>query len=824
MCALSKCLEISTRDQHANTVIGVLGLLRVLIPIILEFVKCDIQQTLEIYDLCLHYLNETNHTIINAALEVINTILSADNESFRKMLINEDLEHRDLLFRKKTLKNTIFRNTLTESHLSSRKSSSDTIKNDSKISITCNPNDDVVSSSDESKKFLNPRMINPVEDKSVTSSDVEMESFKSIDMDTEIALSQSVLKIINNEEEKKDETASLKSQKSTESISSFFNNLLSHSNTETVSKFFRTRSTESPLTTPKSLDKTFFKYSDDDNLSIESLGSHISGHSSATDILISKETTILENVPSFTEIVRVDQDHKSPMKEIQEKNDTIEFEIVPDESNKRDLFIGTIYDQNILEYTIRLIASKFLLTGVKHNLVQDQIVRVSIKSLSLLVIANCVQLKPQYLLSTLEKINLNDSDEVLDQDDIFELLDDLSDENEEQENVTVEAVKDEELLEIKDDHFGECTTSYFDYFSPMSLSLDQGLISLKSKMKASQEKSNENNNAKLSKELDKVLSKSDYVEKKSHRMKTTPLITRTVIKSFVKSEQSICEILLFYNHNDPILRGNVQILIGNFIKAIHTGNQNYNKFIETYTNNKEVISFMNYNRLLRVLINGLNDEIHTVVKLTLVSIEGLVSILLRKTPLNQQNVEPNQLWTVLNKSELNNILLNKSVPEIVTNKMILDELNSVFDNKYWLVQCKYSEIIASINYHDVELALGEEFREIFEEMCMNHLLLLLNDSDFRVRNQASKSLCSFLTNISNANDDKQLKPNNVVCDFIDSKIFNELPEPLNLLNKTFKSNDMLLQKLAETLYYLTNKLLEIQHKNDLVNIINNFSN
>lgn len=41
-----------------------------------------------------------------------------------------------------------------------------------------------------------------------------------------------------------------------------------------------------------------------------------------------------------------------------------------------------------------------------------------------------------------------------------------------------------DFLEIKDDHFGECTTATFlDYFSPMSKSIDEaGLSTLKKKL------------------------------------------------------------------------------------------------------------------------------------------------------------------------------------------------------------------------------------------------------------------------------------------------------------------------------------------------------
>lgn len=62
-----------------------------------------------------------------------------------------------------------------------------------------------------------------------------------------------------------------------------------------------------------------------------------------------------------------------------------------------NLPIGTIYSQSILYYTARLVACRFLLSGAKSSLKSDEISRISIKNLSLEIIASCVRLNPQVL-------------------------------------------------------------------------------------------------------------------------------------------------------------------------------------------------------------------------------------------------------------------------------------------------------------------------------------------------------------------------------------------------------------------------------------------
>lgn len=45
---------------------------------------------------------------------------------------------------------------------------------------------------------------------------------------------------------------------------------------------------------------------------------------------------------------------------------------------------------------------------------------------------------------------------------------------------------------------------------------------------------------------------------------------------------------------------------------------------------------------------------------------------------------------------------------------VLEQLQLVFANKYWVVQCKYSELIARLNYAEIEWHVGEDERHVIE--------------------------------------------------------------------------------------------------------------
>lgn len=128
--------------------LGALGLLRLLLPLLIrgshvddqeyaeslagqqkqkqkqQTLTSDCRQIIEIYDYCLHLLSTqptTNHAVINATLEVINSILQAVDaaaegqnpgqslgQSLRQLLCNQQLQHNEYLRRRKSLKNQIF--------------------------------------------------------------------------------------------------------------------------------------------------------------------------------------------------------------------------------------------------------------------------------------------------------------------------------------------------------------------------------------------------------------------------------------------------------------------------------------------------------------------------------------------------------------------------------------------------------------------------------------------------------------------------------------------------------------------------------------------
>lgn len=289
--SLISCIftEILTKEYATNVIIGVLGFLRLLLPVLLQQDNCDFAKTIEIYDLCLHLLHDKSHSIINAALEVICIVLNEPRPKLKALLTT--FEHVDIIRKRKSLKSMLFNRNLNESKTTSRKSSAETIKNVSydkakeKTPATSttlqsktqeqqplddnpnvNKNKIEFGTMERKENYLRVKHGN-CQDATVagaattttttTDSDIEMDSFKSIEFDSEIAMSQSFTLSHNDDESfdggntdnavavlgdkpprrQKSDTTSLKSQKSTESIGSFINSLLSHSNTGKCTHF-----------------------------------------------------------------------------------------------------------------------------------------------------------------------------------------------------------------------------------------------------------------------------------------------------------------------------------------------------------------------------------------------------------------------------------------------------------------------------------------------------------------------------------------------------------------------------------------------------------
>jgi hypothetical protein len=200
---ISRVQENLSKSQDTNAIIGTLGLLRLLIPLLISTNEYD-GKVVELLETCLNYLKtELNHSKINASLEVVNALFTsaASNRHFRDILVDNEqkLPHKDMLLsRRSTLLNT----PLNES----RNSSSGTIKNqDNFLSI---PSTSLLSTPNKSLGDF---------------SDIEGDSFKSADFDVEVTSSPATLRNVIG-------AAETMSMKSTDSINSFFNSILTHSN------------------------------------------------------------------------------------------------------------------------------------------------------------------------------------------------------------------------------------------------------------------------------------------------------------------------------------------------------------------------------------------------------------------------------------------------------------------------------------------------------------------------------------------------------------------------------------------------------------------
>lgn len=217
-------------DFTTNTIIGAMGFGRVLLPTMLAFDRIDIQvihKVVEVYEICLHLLNEKSHSIINASLECMCVILSNAPAKLADYLSSEHLRHMAILGRRKSLKNLIFRrksSTASSVQLEMRQqlfASSPRTPSRPKCADT---------SAVLERDLLNETHI-PFDDRALlTGSDGEADSLRATDTDGEKGFDSPARTPILQPRQPKD-GASLKSPKPTDAVGSFFNTILSHPNT-----------------------------------------------------------------------------------------------------------------------------------------------------------------------------------------------------------------------------------------------------------------------------------------------------------------------------------------------------------------------------------------------------------------------------------------------------------------------------------------------------------------------------------------------------------------------------------------------------------------
>ncbi|CAG9807296.1 unnamed protein product [Chironomus riparius] len=723
--------NLSKNHQNNNPVLGTLGLLRLLVPHLIDS-NDQYQKVIEILETCLNFLkNETNHSLINANLEVVNSILvsSISKSEMKEILCDDDkMVHKEMLLSRRTA--------ILSSSYESRKSSAETIKmQDSFLQV---PHYSMQSTPNKSIGDF---------------SDVEGDSFKSTDFDANVPTSSSP-----NAFKNVIGAAETMSIKSTDSINSFFNTILTHSNTDAVTKFFRKSSTDSPVhqskmsesADEKSLDLSLTNLKDD---SIEVFDS--------------------QTLPETGEMAIED--------------DTLELTVDTTETacmDAKELFIGSLYDQCVVDYIVRLISSKFLLDGLPKALISDQIIRVSIKNLALSVISVCVELKKDVLLLKLSK-DFTDESMMVESLLSFLIDEDIRLEDEDNKKTksnphleVAQATSSEQpqsFLEIKDDHFGECTTATFlDYFSPLNNNLDdQGLISLKNRMYEEKTKDRDESTKKINRELCQLLSRSEGSDSK----KLTPMMETTLKLPEDKDCQYIVDILLYAAHGDPVLRANVYTIIGNFIKSVLERNLDYNKVI---SRNEYVRHSLKFSTLIDHLLNGIRDEINSVVKQTLVAWENCINLML----------------AVMNESEIENVL----------NKLLMTSYN-----KYWLVQCKYCDVITKINIEMLGSVIGVDRADSYEKLIRQQLFILIKDNDFRVRNHSSESLSDWILYLTEHREySQQNEDKSSLKQFVEQNLIKSEALIINLSND---HNPYVELKLSTVLYELSNLLMEIKDKN-----------
>jgi hypothetical protein len=147
-----------------------------------------------------------------------------------------------------------------------------------------------------------------------------------------------------------------------------------------------------------------------------------------------------------------------------------------------------------------------------------------------------------------------------------------------------------------------------------------------------------------------------------------------------KDCQYVVDVLLYATHGDPVLRANVYTIIGNFIKSVLERNLDYDKVINR---NDYVRNSLAFSTLIDHLLNGIRDEINSVVKQTLVAWENCINLIL----------------AVMNESEIENVL----------NKLLM-----ISYNKYWLVQCKYCDVITKIDIEMLGGIIGADRADSYE--------------------------------------------------------------------------------------------------------------
>ncbi|CAK9812056.1 Htt [Anthophora plagiata] len=173
-----------------------------------------------------------------------------------------------------------------------------------------------------------------------------------------------------------------------------------------------------------------------------------------------------------------------------------------------------------------------------------------------------------------------------------------------------------------------------------------------------------------------------------------------------ENEQMITDILLFANHPDPQIRGNISIIIGTFLKSVYTQYGGSFKKFEADVTNKKVRGSISLENLIKLLIKGLEDDSATTCRQTLTALSLCL---------------PELLESVDNK---HGITALTALPQLVKNP-------------YFLVKVKLVELLSEMSYVTIEHITGGS---MFQEHFIDVIITLLGDQDQRIRHAASDAV------------------------------------------------------------------------------------
>lgn len=247
------------------------------------------------------------------------------------------------------------------------------------------------------------------------------------------------------------------------------------------------------------------------------------------------------------------------------------------------------------------------------------------------------------------------------------------------------------------------------------------------------------------------------------------------------------------------------------------------------------------------ILQGLSDDIHTVVKQSLVSVEKLFSILLDH---RSQWFYKGDICMQPIVNQIDDLPIECSRFDSPTSllKNILDKLPVVFNNKYWVIQNKYSHFVAIINYDSLEDIFGQDKGRAYkvnqhlsmknkhnitncflQNRFISHLYAMLGDGDARIRNEAAAALFEFHTfqvarynKATNKYSGAHLK-----VEFMAETLSNEIPFSLDCplgtltgfhpaLGSGGADNRQLKKMLGKHLFDVTNMLFGLKSSEQLV--------